>query len=128
MTQKEYLTRLCEDNKDAVIIGSLGTISYDLKDIEHPNKILIKGAMGAAIGAGLGYAMNSDKEVIVVVGDGSFLMKMGMISTVQRLHPTNLRIIIINNDCYLSCGKQPTFFFAVKQMLPYEVFEPTLPA
>lgn len=126
MTQKEFLTCLCEENKKAIIVGSIGTICYDLSEIKHPNKILIKGAMGAALGFGLGYAMNSTKKVIVVIGDGSFLMKMGSMSTIEKWKPKNLRIIVIDNGHYKSCGNQPTYFSSIKSLVPYEVFEPTL--
>lgn len=123
MTQKEFLTNLCENNKDAVIIGSIGTISYDLGTIDHPNKILIRGAMGAALGCGLGYALNSPKQVIVVVGDGSFLMKMGSVSTILKHNLPNLKVIVINNKSYRSCGGQSTNFDAIKNLVPFEVYE-----
>ena len=97
MTQKTYLSNLLENNQDAVIIGSIGTISYDLTDIPHPNKILLRGAMGSALSVGLGYAMGSDKQVIVIIGDGSFLMKLGHMATIMKYNLPNLKIIVINN-------------------------------
>jgi len=118
MTQKSYLSQLLNENKNAIIVGSLGTISYDLKGISHKNKILIKGAMGCAMGVGLGIALNTKWEVIVIIGDGSFLMKMGSMSTIERYKPKNLRIIIIDNGSYKSCGGQETNFKYIKA--PYE--------
>lgn len=118
MTQTRFLSSLCKKNPKATIVGSLGTISYDLSQIEHPNKVLIKGAMGAAIGCGLGIALHSPKKVIVVIGDGSFLMKMGSLSTVMAHRPKNLRVIILNNNCYKSCGGQKTNFRFIKRYLP----------
>lgn len=123
MSQKEFLTNLCEENKEAVIVGSLGTISYDLKDIPHNRKILVKGAMGGAMGVGLGYVMNTKRDVIVVVGDGAFLMKMGCIATIKRYAPRNFRVIIINNGCFRSCGKQESNFAFVKDIIPFEVVD-----
>lgn len=123
MNQREFLTNLCENNKEAVIIGSIGTISYDLKDIEHPNKILIKGAMGAVLGASLGYALSSPKQVIAVIGDGSFLMCMGAMSTILKHKLPNLRVIVLNNNSYKSCGGQSTNFQAIKDLIPFEVIE-----
>lgn len=117
MTQKEFLSNLLTNNQDAIIIGSIGTISYDLSDIPHPRKILIRGAMGAALGCGLGYALNTDDRVIVVIGDGSFLMKMGSISTILKHNLPNLKIIIINNNAYKSCGGQSTNFCAIKDLI-----------
>lgn len=114
MTQKEFLLNLCENNKDAVIVSSLGTIAYDLSTIEHPNKILVKGAMGCVMGIGLGYALSSDKKVIVVIGDGSYLMKAGSAATIKKHNLPNLEVIILNNNCYNSCGGQYTNFKHVK--------------
>lgn len=123
MNQKEFLTNLCRENKDAVIIGSIGTISYDLKEIEHNRKILVKGAMGAVMGIGLGYALNVKRDVIVVIGDGSYLMKMGCTATILRYAPKNLKIIILNNGHFKSCGKQETNFEYVKDLVPFEVVD-----
>jgi len=108
--QKQLLTSLLERNKEAVIIGSLGTISYDLKEIEHPNKILIKGAMGAAIACGIGYAMGTDKKVIVFIGEGALLMKLGSTSSLAHHDLDNLEIHVMVNHQYKSCGGQPNYF------------------
>jgi len=130
MTQNEYILTLCNDNPNAVIIGSLGTICYDLDRIEHPNKILIRGAMGSVIGIGLGYALNTHKQVIVLIGEGSFLMKMGSLATILKYQPQNLRVIIINNSSFASCGGQQNNFYEVsrllKQVSNFEIFSPTL--
>ncbi len=122
MTQREFLLSLCANNPNAYIVGSIGTISYDLATIEHDNKILIKGAMGAALGCGFGIALGTDEEVIVVIGDGSFLMKMGSMSTILKYNLPNLRVIILNNNCYKSCGGQFTNFRAIEELLPVGIF------
>lgn len=129
MTQKTFLLNLCKNNPNAVIIGSLGTISYDLKEIEHKNKILVKGAMGSVLGIGLGYALGSKWEVIVVIGDGSFLMKMGGWATILKYNPKNLRIVIIDNESFFSTGGQETNFYPVKGLVDmfFEVFTPGEP-
>jgi phosphonopyruvate decarboxylase len=119
MNQKEFLTLLSKKNPNSIIVGSLGTISYDLKDIPHNSKILVKGAMGSAVGVGLGFALNTKKDVIVIIGDGAFLMKMGCISTVLRYAPKNFKVCIINNGHFKSCGCQETNFSYVEDLIPY---------
>lgn len=119
MTQKNFLSNLLKKNPDAVIVGSLGNISKDLsRKRSVPNEmILIRGAMGCAIGAGVGYATgNPKKHVIVVIGDGACLMKLGSLSTAikyingfKRKKP-NLEIHVLNNSKYASCGGQETNF------------------
>jgi len=64
MTLRNYLLTLCGSNPDSIIIGSLGNISKELETIPHDNKILIKGAMGGAVGCGLGYALGSTDSVL----------------------------------------------------------------
>lgn len=120
---RSSLSQICNSNPDAVIIGSIGRIAKELSTIEHPNKILIKGAMGAAVSCGLGYALNTDKQVIVIVGEGSFLMRLGSMATVMAHNPQNLRIIIMNNGRYESCGGQKNHFDAIKSLVPFEIYE-----
>lgn len=110
MTQRALMLKLLKKNRDAIIIGSLGTISKDLEEIPHKHKILIRGAMGCVMGVGLGYALSSKKKVIVIVGEGSFLMKLGSIATINKYKPKNLKVIILNNGKYASCGGQKNNF------------------
>ena len=114
VSQKKYISNLCKQNPKAVIVSSLGTCSYDLKEIEHKNKILVKGAMGHATAVGLGYALGSEKKVIVIIGDGSFLMRMGTMSTILEYAPKDFEVHILNNNCYKSCGGQETNFRKVQ--------------
>ena len=102
MLQKEFLSKLSIDNPNAIIVGSLGSISNDLPD----TAIKVKGAMGCAVAVGLGIALNTDKKVIVIIGEGALLMKLGSLSTVAKYRPKNLEIIIINNGVYASTGGQ----------------------
>lgn len=70
--------------------------------------------MGCVLGVGLGVALGTKKKVYIVVGDGSFLMKMGSMSTILRYRPKNLRLAILDNTCYNSCGGQKTNFDQVR--------------
>ena len=103
MTQKKFLLSLSEND---IVVGSLGTISRDLPE----TSVKVKGAMGCAIAVGLGMAMNTSKQVKVVIGEGSLLMKLGSLSTVAKYNPSNLEIIVINNGVYESTGGQENNF------------------
>ena len=120
MTQREYLSKLLKNNKECIIVGSLGTISKDLLELDNgKNKIIpVKGAMGCVMGIGLGMALGQQNKVIVIIGDGSFLMKMGSIATILKHKLKNLEIIILNNNCYQSCGGQKTNFSQIKDYIP----------
>jgi len=112
MTQKKFLSQLLEKNKRATIVGSLGTISKDLEELNNGQNCILpaKGAMGCVMGMGLGIALSVKNKVIVVIGDGAFLMKAGSVATILRYKPKNLEIIILNNNKYASCGGQETNF------------------
>jgi len=120
---KEYLSQLSKNNPDAIIVGSLGNINNALKEIDHPHKVYMRGAMGHSMGVGLGIALNTTKKVIVVIGEGSFLMKMGSIATLLHFSLPNLEINILDNGCYNSCGGQPNYFDAVKNLLPFNIIK-----
>jgi len=117
MTQNEYLSSFLRKHRNAVIIGSLGKISKDLGELDNgKNKIIkVKGGMGCVMGIGLGYALNTRKKVYVLVGDGAFLMKLGSVALLNKYRPSNLEVIILNNNKYNSCGGQSTNFKYLKQ-------------
>lgn len=117
--QKTLLSNLLRKNPKAIFIASLGTISYDLKELNLPNKTyLIPGSMGCVMGIGLGYALSSKKKVIVLIGDGSFLMKMGSMATILKYKPKNLETHIFQNNKYLSTGGQDIHFNTVRKYIP----------
>jgi sulfopyruvate decarboxylase subunit beta len=66
------------------------------------------GSMGLATSIGLGVALNTDKEVVVVDGDGSLLMNPGCLATVAGRAPINLSILAVDNSVHGSTGNQPT--------------------
>lgn len=112
ITQKQFIRALLEKEKGSIIIGSLGTISRDLKELDNGKNtvILVRGNMGGSLGISLGYALNTKKKVINLIGDGSLLMKMGSMATILKYKPKNLKIIILNNNSHESCGGQETNF------------------
>ncbi len=57
---------------------------------------------------GLGIALASQKEVVVIDGDGSILMNSGSLATAALLHPRNLTILAVDNGVHGSTGNQPT--------------------
>ena len=66
------------------------------------------GSMGMATPIGLGISLTTEKEVVVIDGDGSLLMNPGVLATSGHFSPENLTIIAIDNSAYGSTGSQPT--------------------
>jgi phosphonopyruvate decarboxylase len=66
------------------------------------------GSMGGASGMGLGVALNTDKSVVILDGDGAALMKMGSLATIGANSPKNLIHVILDNGVHDSTGGQAT--------------------
>lgn len=66
------------------------------------------GLMGSAGAIGLGLALGRpDRRVLVVDGDGSLLMQLGVLSAIGGAAPTNLIHVVIDNAMYAISGGQP---------------------
>jgi sulfopyruvate decarboxylase subunit beta len=61
---------------------------------------------------------NPDKRVLVITGDGNFLMGLGSSITTAHYHPKNLKILILDNFKYFTTGGQET----VSSSLDYSTF------
>lgn len=75
------------------------------------------------MGVGLGIALNTKKQVYVLIGDGAFVMKMGFMATFRKYAPKNLHIIVLNNGKHASCGGQETAFNFIKHKVPFQIIE-----
>lgn len=92
-----------------VVVSNLGWPSKELYALKHqPSNFYMLGSMGMVMPIGLGIALSSSKEVIVIDGDGSILMNPGTLATAAALAPRNLTILCIDNGAYGSTGNQPT--------------------
>jgi len=91
------------------VVSNLGWPSKELYAIKHqPSNFYMLGSMGMATPIGLGIALTSSKDVVVIDGDGSLLMNPGTLATVAATAPKNLTIVAIDNSAYGSTGNQPT--------------------
>jgi len=100
-----------------LIVGSNGNISRQVFHYLPKPQIYLRGSMGLPLAVGLGLAISQpDRKVIVILGDGNFLMGLGSMATVSSLNPSNLRILIIDNELYATTGGQAT----VSAVIDYE--------
>jgi sulfopyruvate decarboxylase beta subunit len=91
------------------VVSNLGWPSKELYAIKHQtSNFYMLGSMGMATPIGLGIALASSKEVVVIDGDGSLLMNPGTLATAAYTAQKNLTIIAIDNNAYGSTGNQPT--------------------
>jgi sulfopyruvate decarboxylase subunit beta len=92
-----------------VVVSNLGWPSKELYAVKHqPSNFYMLGSMGMVTPIGLGIALTSSKDVIVIDGDGSLLMNPGTLATAASLAPKNLTVLAIDNGAYGSTGNQPT--------------------
>src|SRR5262245_25862920 len=92
------------------VIASLGHPAYDLFTAsDRPSNFYTWGSMGLASSIGLGLAlMRPERRVFVVDGDGSLLMNLGSLATIGWSRPSNLVLIVWDNESYATTGGQDT--------------------
>jgi phosphonopyruvate decarboxylase len=93
----------------AALIATTGFCGRELYMIDdRPQHLYQVGSMGCASAMGLGVALNVDRPVIVLDGDGAALMKMGSLATIGAQAPKNLIHILLDNGVHESTGGQAT--------------------
>jgi thiamine pyrophosphate-dependent acetolactate synthase large subunit-like protein len=101
---------LADADANLLVIGGLGSSNWDITDAgDRPLNMPLWGAMGAAVGMGLGLAMaQPGKRVLVITGDGDMLMSLGSLATVATQQPENLAIVVLDNEKFGETGNQAT--------------------
>jgi hypothetical protein len=110
MTRLEATRVIVDHAGDAPIIASLGHPAYDLSAAgDRRQNFYTWGSMGMASSIGLGVALaRPDMRVFVLDGDGSLLMNLGSLATIGLLRPTNLVLVVMDNEEYATTGGQLT--------------------
>ena len=69
-------------NESDIIVSSNGNISREAFHYLPKPQVYLRGSMGLPVSVGLGLALaNTTKHVIVITGDGNFLMGLGSMVT-----------------------------------------------
>jgi len=95
---------------DEVVVTVMGAARDWVAGEPHPlDWVYVPSSMGQGTSVGLGIALaRSDRQVIVVNGDGSQLMNLGSLVTVTAAGPRNLTIVLCDNGVYEVTGAQAT--------------------
>jgi phosphonopyruvate decarboxylase len=98
-----------KDDK-TVLLATTGKTGRELYEIEDAdNNLYMVGSMGCISSFGLGLALTqSSKDIVVIDGDGSLLMRMGSLATNGYYNPPNLIHILLDNNAHDSTGGQST--------------------
>src|SRR5438552_15540812 len=108
LERRSVVASLLAERKDAIVVGGLGASTYDIAAAgDHDRNFYLWGAMGGAVMIGLGVALaQPDLPVLVLTGGGEMLMGMGSLATVGLQMPSNLSIIVLDNEVYGETGGQ----------------------
>ena len=94
---------------EAAIIATTGKCGRELFTLDDRDQHLYQvGSMGCASAMGLGVALNTERPVVVLDGDGAALMKMGSLATIGAHAPRNLVHVVLDNGVHDSTGGQAT--------------------
>ncbi|MHA2298608.1 MAG: thiamine pyrophosphate-dependent enzyme [Candidatus Hodarchaeales archaeon] len=92
-----------------VIVSSNGNISREAYYLLPKPQVYLRGSMGLPVAVGLGLALtNPDKKIVIITGDGNFLMGLGSAATAAFYKPNNMKILILDNSKYFTTGGQET--------------------
>ena len=108
LERRHVVSELLRDRGDALVVTGLGSPTYDVA-AESPSErnYYLWGAMGGAAMTGFGLALaQPDLHVIVFTGDGEALMGMGSLATIAVVAPSNLSIVVLDNEHYGETGMQ----------------------
>ena len=109
----------------AAVVATTGKTGRELFTCEDRSQQLYQvGSMGCASAMGLGIALNTERPVLVLDGDGAALMKLGTMATIGAHAPGNLIHVVLDNGVHDSTGGQATVspnvdFAAVAQACGY---------
>jgi thiamine pyrophosphate-dependent acetolactate synthase large subunit-like protein len=110
LNRREVLGEILRERGDLLVVAGLGSPAYDLAACgDSPFDFPLWAAMGGAAMVGFGLALaQPQRPVLVVTGDGEMLMGIGSLATIAAQRPTNLRIVVMDNERFGETGQQRT--------------------
>jgi sulfopyruvate decarboxylase beta subunit len=110
LTRYEAIRIISEYLTDEAVIANIGVPSKELYAVrDRALNFYMLGSMGQATPIGLGVALRTKRETMVLEGDSSLLMG-SCLPTVATISPENLTIICLDNGTCGSTGDQLTPF------------------
>src|SRR5215470_18982038 len=101
---------------DALVVASAGGATVEWYDLHPSDGNFRSRTLGLASSIGLGIALGlPHRKVIVLDGDGAFLMDLCGLPTIAWHSPGNLIHILFDNECYEASGGTETATSAVAE-------------
>jgi len=111
--REEAVNQVLDFAGDDIIVSTTGKISREVfetresKSQGHGHDFLTVGSMGHSSMISLGLALNTDRRLWCLDGDGAILMHQGSLETVAHQKPKNLIHVVLNNTAHESVGGMP---------------------
>lgn len=95
---------------DDLVLSTTGMISRELHYTnDRPSNFYMIGSMGLVSALALGVALAEPRrKVLILEGDGSALMSLGMLPLIASESPAQLVHLVLDNESYESTGGQPS--------------------
>jgi thiamine pyrophosphate-dependent acetolactate synthase large subunit-like protein len=106
--RRDVVARILADREDALVITGLGSATWDTAAAgDNPLNFYLWGGMGGAAVMGLGLALaQPERRVLVITGDGEFMLGLGALATIGVAAPRNLAVLVLDNEHYGETGMQ----------------------
>ena len=114
LIREQVIQHITAVSGDDPVISTTGKASRELFEtrekcgLPHSTDFLTVGSMGHCSSIALGVALNTEKTVWCIDGDGAVLMHLGALPIIAHHCPQNLIHIVINNGAHETVGGQPT--------------------
>jgi thiamine pyrophosphate-dependent acetolactate synthase large subunit-like protein len=110
LRRREVAKALLADRGDMLVVAGLGSTAWDATAAgDHSLTFPLWGAMGGAAMIGLGLALaRPERRVLVITGDGEQLMGLGSLAVIATKRPSNLALVVFDNERYGETGMQAT--------------------
>ena len=110
VSRYDYLKLLVPKIKDELIVTNLGGAAREWYHLKEREGNLYRAYLGGATAIAFGLAVAlPHRRVICLDGDGSLLMGLTVLPTIGEKNPSNLIVIVFDNESYEAAGKVPTF-------------------
>ncbi len=114
LEREQVIRHITAVSRNDLVISTTGKASRELfeirekYDLTHSTDFLTVGSMGHCSSIALGVALNTERTVWCIDGDGAVLMHMGILPVIAYHRPRNLIHVVINNGAHETVGGQPT--------------------
>jgi phosphonopyruvate decarboxylase len=108
IARRPLVAELLKKRDGSLIVCGLGSPTWDCFAAGDSAEYLYSwGGMGLAVPTALGVAIAQPKRrVVCVTGDGELLMGIGSLGVVGDQAPTNLGILVLDNEKFGETGRQ----------------------